>query len=212
MRVLALNTAFAACEAAVAQDGRILLERREAMARGQDARLALFVDEALTEAGLRLEDLDRLAVVVGPGSFTGVRIGVAFARGLALALDIPCIGVSSLEAVVPPDTPGAVLAVLPAQRREPDVTYWAQRFADGVATDRPSERVLDELVSTAAGEDVVIIGDGLGSLAARSPEARRHESRARASIAALRAAGMDPAANPAVPDYARTPDAAPMAR
>lgn len=67
------------------------------MQRGQAEAIAGLAQDALTEARLGFSDLDRIAVATGPGSFTGVRVGLAFARGLALALGAPCIGVSTLE-------------------------------------------------------------------------------------------------------------------
>src|ERR1700733_13508071 len=99
MRVLSVNTVGDACEGALMVDGHILAVRSEAMVQGHDARLAPLVGEVMNEAGLEFGELDRIAVIVGPGSFAGVRVGVAFARGLALALNVPAMGVTSLEAL-----------------------------------------------------------------------------------------------------------------
>lgn len=97
--VLAFDTSAAHCAAALLlPDGRCLL-REEAMDKGQAERLLPLVEQLLTEAGIGWQDLTRLAVGTGPGNFTGVRISVAAARGLALALGIPAIGVSRLEAL-----------------------------------------------------------------------------------------------------------------
>ncbi|MGH7024255.1 MAG: tRNA (adenosine(37)-N6)-threonylcarbamoyltransferase complex dimerization subunit type 1 TsaB, partial [Caulobacteraceae bacterium] len=99
MSLLAIDTCLAACQAAVISDGVALASLSEPMARGHQERLGPMVREAMDQAGLRFSELDRIAVTVGPGSFTGLRVGLAFAKGLALALDIPCTGVGTLAAL-----------------------------------------------------------------------------------------------------------------
>jgi tRNA threonylcarbamoyl adenosine modification protein YeaZ len=86
------------CAAALLVDGKPI-QRHEAMEKGQAERLIPLLEELLTEAGIGWCDLGALAVGTGPGNFTGVRIAVAAARGLALALGIPAIGVTRLEAL-----------------------------------------------------------------------------------------------------------------
>ena len=93
MLILGINTVADACEAALVRDGVVIAERSEPMNQGHDARLAPIVEQVMRETGIAFADLHRVAVIVGPGSFTGVRVGVAFARGLALSLDIPAVGV-----------------------------------------------------------------------------------------------------------------------
>jgi tRNA threonylcarbamoyladenosine biosynthesis protein TsaB len=97
MLVLAIDTALNACSAALVRDGETLASRVELMARGQAERLAVLVDELVLEAGVTFAQIDRIAVTRGPGAFTGLRVGLAFARGLALALGRPCLGFSTLE-------------------------------------------------------------------------------------------------------------------
>lgn len=99
MIVLALDTALDACSVALVDDDAALAMLSETMTRGQAERLAPMAREAMQEAGRTFKDVDRIAVTVGPGSFTGVRVGLSFARALALALDKPCVGVSTLEAL-----------------------------------------------------------------------------------------------------------------
>ena len=98
LRVLGFDTSAAHCAAAVVCGDRVLAERAEPMTKGQAERLFPLLEELLAEAGLAWSDLDAIGVGVGPGNFTGVRISVAAARGLALSLGIPAIGVSATEA------------------------------------------------------------------------------------------------------------------
>jgi tRNA threonylcarbamoyladenosine biosynthesis protein TsaB len=104
MILLAIDTSgpnCAVCLARRAQGGGVtfLAERQERIGRGHAERLVPMVEEALADTRLGFEDLERIAVAIGPGSFTGVRVGVAAARGLALALGIEAVGVGSLEAL-----------------------------------------------------------------------------------------------------------------
>lgn len=97
MLILAVDTALNACSVAILRSGEVLLSRVEPMAKGQAERLAPMVQEVLAEARIAPSALDRIAVTRGPGAFTGLRIGLAFARGLGVALDRPCVGISTLE-------------------------------------------------------------------------------------------------------------------
>ncbi|PCI34562.1 MAG: tRNA (adenosine(37)-N6)-threonylcarbamoyltransferase complex dimerization subunit type 1 TsaB [Alphaproteobacteria bacterium] len=97
MIILALDSALSSCSAAVIKDGEIVSEIFENRMRGQAERLLPLCQEVCAEAGLSFDDLDAIAVTRGPGTFTGVRIGLAAAKGLALALDIPLIGVTTLS-------------------------------------------------------------------------------------------------------------------
>lgn len=99
MRLLAVDTALGACSCAIVDDARVLAHRFEIMERGHAERLAPMVDEAMRETGLSFADLERLAVTTGPGTFTGQRVGLAFARGLRVALKIPLTGITTLEAM-----------------------------------------------------------------------------------------------------------------
>ncbi len=96
--ILAFDTSAAHCAAALLRAGQIVAERVEEMGRGQAERIMPLLEELLAEAGLAWKDLDAIAVGIGPGNFTGIRISVAAARGLALGLNKPAIGVSVLEA------------------------------------------------------------------------------------------------------------------
>ncbi|MEX5728266.1 tRNA threonylcarbamoyladenosine biosynthesis protein TsaB [Rhodovulum iodosum] len=102
--VLAFDTSLPQISAAVMWRD-VLAEREEAMQRGQAERLMPLLEELLAEAGGSWRDLDLIAVGIGPGNFTGTRISVAAARGLALGLGIPAIGVSMFEALLDWDGP-----------------------------------------------------------------------------------------------------------
>jgi len=183
MLVLALNTAEAACDVALVQGDTILDEAQETMARGQDGRLPALVDELLNTANVALTDLDRLAIVTGPGSFTGIRIGVSFARGLALALDIPAIGLTSLEAGLPPEMIGPARAALAAQKRPPDRTWWTQELQLGLGVTETIE-VPEETLD-------------MRDLEIATP---------RAVWAGLKAVGLSPEGHLPKPTYARAPE------
>jgi tRNA threonylcarbamoyladenosine biosynthesis protein TsaB len=111
MLILAFDTATDIATSALVDDGEVLGERAS-----RAVTLLEDVDALLRQAGKHTGDLDALAVGIGPGSFTGVRIGLATARGLALALGIPAAGVSTLDALAA-GAPGAV-PVIDARRRE----------------------------------------------------------------------------------------------
>lgn len=207
MLVLGVNTVGGACDVALA-DGATLVDLSETMSNGHDARLAPLVDRLVREAGKSFSDLDRIAVIVGPGSFTGVRVGVAFARGLSLALGIPAVGVSSLEALDGMPSDRRVLGLLPAKRRPPQRTWWAQLLDKGRGAADPLE--LDaEGIRAIAGEVDAICGGiegvpDVGKLCIPASPAARAAARL-----AIRAEGELPAARPV---YVREPDATPMER
>lgn len=140
MRVLAFDTSGPALSAAAGVLGSdsaagLAAFRREALARGHAERLLPVLEEVLGEAGWRWRDLDRLAVTVGPGNFTGLRAGIAVARALGLALGLPALGLGTLEATAQAAGGGDVaaerrpiLAVLDARRGQ----VYAQRFGPGL--------------------------------------------------------------------------------
>ncbi|MBL6948408.1 MAG: tRNA (adenosine(37)-N6)-threonylcarbamoyltransferase complex dimerization subunit type 1 TsaB [Rhodospirillales bacterium] len=132
MKILAFDTSTSACSCVLWRDGTIAGYRSEAMARGHSEHLMGMVRDVLAEAGAGFSDLDLLAVTNGPGGFTGIRIGLAAARGMAFSAGLPCLGISTLEAVaagVPEgERDGArILAVIDSRRGD----LFAQVFSGG---------------------------------------------------------------------------------
>src|ERR1700724_877267 len=121
MRVLALDTALDACGAAVLDTERrdLLASETQPMSRGQAEALMPMVARVMDAARLDFSDIERIAVTVGPGSFTGVRVGIAAARGIALAAGKPAIGLTTLAAVTAPHVAagfaGTVVRVIDAR-------------------------------------------------------------------------------------------------
>lgn len=181
------------------------------MRRGQDSRLAPLCDELMVNSKIDWKELDRIAVVIGPGSFTGVRVGVAFARGLALSLDIPCIGVTSLEAAMPAGFRGPVLGALPAQTRPPELTYWTQKFDLGRAIEPPEERSLDDIIGDLNQQRIPMFGFGLDAIASETANVAITPSEPSSVTAGKIAAELRPKDHPPIPAYARAPDAQPQA-
>ncbi len=207
MIVLAIHTAGPACDLAVLRDHAILSERQEAMIRGQDARLPQLVQDVLSDASLKLDQIDRLAVVTGPGSFTGIRVGVAFTRGLAMATGKPCIGVTSMEAALPAGQQGSAIVALPAQRRAPDITYWTQTFRTGIATAPASEMAVQDLIRLLRDRPHMVYGD-VAALESHLPGIATHPATPNAVRAGQLAITLDPENRMARPTYVRAPDAA----
>ena len=124
--ILAFDTSVAHCAAALLWGDRVLAQRDEPMAKGQAERLFPLLEEMLAKANKTWADLTVIGVGTGPGNFTGIRISVAAARGLALSLGIPAVGVSGFEALAF-GHPRPVLSLLTARRDQ----VFAQEITDG---------------------------------------------------------------------------------
>ena len=97
--ILSIETGTDICSVALANDGELMALRESDEGRDHAKKVALFVDELLRETGVQPSDIDAIAVGKGPGSYTGLRIGVSFAKGMCYALDIPLIAIGSLDAL-----------------------------------------------------------------------------------------------------------------
>jgi tRNA threonylcarbamoyl adenosine modification protein YeaZ len=188
--ILAFDTAAAHCAAAFVSGGLLRAARYDAMPRGQDVRLLPMLGEVLEDAAASWGDLAAIAVCTGPGNFTGLRIGVAAARGLALGLGVPAIGVSRLEALAW-GAPGECVVTLPGPRGD----LYVQRFRDGTAIGPPH---------VASAGQACDVGPGVARIAGRS-EAQADLLH----LANIAAARLGAALPPPAPLYLRPADAAP---
>jgi tRNA threonylcarbamoyladenosine biosynthesis protein TsaB len=203
--VLGLDTCLSACSVAVTDGARVLAARSEVMARGHQERLAPMAQAVMAEAGLPFSALERLGATVGPGSFTGLRVGVAFAKGVAAALGLPTVGVGTLEALAA-QADGLVFAAIDARRDQ----LYLQAFEDGAPLMAPDALHRDtaaaRLAEIAAGRPLTLIGSGAPLLAPMVPAARIVAAEgADARDVARLAAARSPA--PLKPLYLRAPDA-----
>ncbi len=212
--LLAVDTTGERCSACVydARSSRVLALAEPEIGKGHAERLMGVVDDVLATAGISYDDLERLAVAVGPGSFTGIRVGVSAVRGLALALGRPAVGVDVLEALAHPhlNAGSAVLAIQDARRGE---LYAALYAANGSVLRAPAVLALDALPAFATGgqaQSLGLAGSGAAIASAQLAHARIVSSRAEPPIEAVAAIGARrvPGA-PVRPLYLRQADAKP---
>jgi tRNA threonylcarbamoyladenosine biosynthesis protein TsaB len=222
--LLAIDTATDACSVAVLAEDAVAAHRSALMARGHAEALMPMVVETLAAAGLGFADLDAVGVTVGPGAFTGLRIGLSAARGISLAAGIPVLGATTLEVLAHgvPETERAgasIVAVIESKRAD----LYVQAFGPDLAPlGKPASLMPEALGTSLPAGRLVLAGDG----AARAAEALRAGNRADAIslsasgphpdarvLAALIAArleemgaGLDDLAAPE-PLYLRPPDA-----
>jgi tRNA threonylcarbamoyladenosine biosynthesis protein TsaB len=223
MNILAIDTSLAACSVAVlvGRDGNGRLYRRyQPMERGHAEALFPMIREAMAEAGIGFRELDRIAVCRGPGSFTGVRVGVAAARGFGLAADLPIVAATSLEIMAAGHVRsrhgslgGAFMIAQDARRGE----IYAQTFdAHGVARSAPAALSPVEALAILSGELDLVIGSGAAAVAdaarrdGRHLRAARHDLLPDAQDLARLALSRPLEQAPPAPLYLRPPDAKPQ--
>jgi tRNA threonylcarbamoyladenosine biosynthesis protein TsaB len=171
--ILVIDTSGPVCAAGIMDAGAetVIAAKSELLGKGHAERLIPMIDEVLAEAGLALKDMTRIAVTTGPGSFTGIRVGVAAARGFALALGLPAIGVTTLrvvaEQVLEIGPPAPVAAIIDAGRDE----IFAQVFAtDGEALTEPAAYGHDDIRAIVERFGAIPAGSGVAALAGRPRE------------------------------------------
>jgi tRNA threonylcarbamoyl adenosine modification protein YeaZ len=219
MRLLAIDTALEACSAAVLDldRGGIIASETLPLARGHAEAIMPLIARVMDLAEVEFAELDRIAVTTGPGSFTGLRVGIAAARGIALAADKPAIGLSTLAAFATPliadDDTTCVVAAIDARHNH----VYLQIFGTGGRTMvAPRIAPVREAVRAAMASPARLVGSGANLLAAEWPSSALPpllvEQRAAPDIgwiARLGAAAEEGHAPPK-PLYLRAPDAQPQ--
>ncbi len=177
MLLLAFDTSTDLCTVAVGEKDVLLGERNICAPRGHMQKLFPLTDSLLSDIGCDIQDIDAVAVGLGPGSFTGVRIGVSIAKGLAQGTRKPIVGVSSLDALAKPLSfcDGLVCAVVDAKKKEVYSCFYKcfggnlQRLTDYKALspeklcDKLNEMNLSVSDETEGNEKITLVGDALNS-------------------------------------------------
>lgn len=211
MRGLVIDTALGLCTVAAFDDTGLLAVRSEAMTRGHQERLGGFLRDVADRAG-GFSAFDRIGVTVGPGSFTGLRVGLAFAQGLGAALDRPVVGISALDALRASAPEASLTAALIDARRG---QVYARFWRDGTSLGDPAALSLDHAAARIAdlGAGAQLVGTGAPLLADRFPDLTilPLDGPTPEALAALTVAA-DPATHPPRPLYLRAPDATPPTR
>jgi len=226
MNILAFDTCFDACSVCVARqgDGGVaeLASASERFATGHAEKLLPFVEDSMNRAGLTFADIDRIAVTVGPGTFTGTRIGIAAARGLALATQIEIVSTTSLAVMAEVavsalggSRPDRDLAVAVDARRD---QVYAQLFGAGGLDPKSPPMVLtiDEASRIGGDGPLLIVGSGAKTIAATAMQRGRKASAhfadllPRATALARMAAALPVVEGSLLPLYLRPPDAKPQ--
>jgi len=219
MRVLAIDTALNACSAAVLDTdrGAIIASETIEMSRGHAEAIMPLIARVMDQAAIEFVELDRIAVTTGPGSFTGLRVGISAARGLALAAGKPAVGLSTLSGFAAPhiaaDDTKSVVAVVDARHDQ----VYLQVFGPGGRTIIPPRIApMHEAVRAALTGTMRVVGSAADLIAAAWPRAEPPpelvEQRGAPDIgwvARLGAAAAD-GHGPPKPLYLRAPDAQPQ--
>ena len=215
MKLLAFDTAFDACSVGVDTDTGAPVLRSEDVDRAHQERLFPMIAAVMAEAGVAMADLDRIVVTIGPGSFTGIRVGVAAARGFALVTKAPAIGVTTLavhaEAAAEKLPGRRLLAAIPAR----GAMLYSQSFDhDLTPLGEPHIASVHELAAEARERDAMLAGPGADAIArvlgANAEERVVHRDAVPDVAALVRLARRAPASDaPPTPLYLRPPDAQP---
>ena len=214
--ILALDSSGAACSTALWRRGAIVARRYREMARGHAEVLMPMLVETVAEAGESFGALNAVAVPIGPGAFTGIRIGLAAARGIALAADIPVVGVTTFAAVAEavPETERAnrrLVVLLDSKRGD----VFVQEFAsDRTAVGSPTILSPDAVLHRVASGSFILAGDGIfvirSQLDAAGPDVEYSAVNGRADacwVAQLAARSIaERTGLPATPLYLRAPE------
>jgi len=217
MRVLAIDTALAACAAAVLDtDHGIIASESLPMVRGHAEALIPLIARVMTRSDMTFRTLDRIAVTTGPGSFTGVRVGLAAARGFGVATGVPVVGVSTLSVYAAPYLAGngkfPVVAAIDARHEH----VFLQVFGPGGQTVvSPRLAPLSAAICAASGAPAYLVGSAARAIAdglAKNAAPRAVDPREAPDIVWVAQIGaVTPQAQSAPnPQYLRAPDAQPQ--
>ena len=218
MLILAIDTALDACAAGVLDTdaGKLIAQQSEAMKRGHAEALMPLIARVIKQAGIGFAALDRIAVTTGPGSFTGLRVGLSAARGIALAANKPVVGVTTLTAYAAPIVSESgkhpVISAIDARHGQ---VYFQAVSGDGSSLIRPRLGPIEEALGAARFGAAYLVGNAAGLLGQRWPADAlppfKVDAQAAPDIAwvAWLGAAVSPNTAPARPFYLRAPDAKP---
>lgn len=220
MIVLAIDTALDYCSAAVLDAGAMkpLAQETLEMKRGHAEALMPLLDRVMKASGIAYSGLDRIAVTTGPGSFTGLRVGISAARGIGLAADKPVVGLTTLSAYVTPQVADSleqpIIAAIDARHGH---VYYQVVAGNGAALIRPAVAPIEDTFAAARFGALRMVGNAAQLLADRwpkqAPAPALVDPRPGPDIGwvAWLGAATDPGASPPKPFYLRPPDAKPKA-
>ena len=216
MLILAIDTALDACSAGVLDTdaARLIALESQPMKRGHAEALMPLIARVIKEAGIAFASFDRIAVTSGPGSFTGLRVGLSAARGIALAADKPVVGLTTLTAYAAPVvSENAEQPVISAIDARHDQVYFQVVSGDGSSLIRPRVAPIEEALRASRFGAPHLVGNAAGILADRWPTDALPPFRVDAQPApdiawvAWLGAAVNPDTAPARPYYLRAPDA-----
>jgi tRNA threonylcarbamoyladenosine biosynthesis protein TsaB len=219
MLILAIDTALDACAAGVLDTdaAALIAQESQAMKRGHAEALMPLIGRVIKEAGIAFAALDRIAVTTGPGSFTGLRVGLSAARGIALAANKPVVGLSTLTAYAAPVVArNAAQPVISAIDARHDHVYFQVVSGDGGSLIRPRVATLEEALGASRFGAAHLVGNAAKILADRwpadAPPPFKVDPQPAPDIAWLGwlGAAVSPDSAPARPYYLRAPDAKPQ--
>ena len=204
MRLLAVDTALGACSVAILEDDRVLAHRFVLMDRGHAEVLAPMVEETMVDAAITFAQLDCLAVTTGPGTFTGQRVGLAFMRGLRVALNKPLLGITTLDAMTAAamaETGLATAAALHDAKR-------GEVYLEIAGTHAPRVLAFDDAIAALPQGALALAGTAAPGAAERLPHATLSTIRQPDALWVARlAAALPPSDAAPAPLYLRAPDA-----
>ena len=219
MLILAIDTALDACAAAVLDTGagQLIAQESQPMKRGHAEALMPLIARVIKQSGIAFASLDRVAVTTGPGSFTGLRVGLSAARGIALAANKPVVGVTTLTAYAAPVvSQNAEQPVISAIDARHDQVYYQAVRGDGGSLIRPRVAPIEEALGASRFGAPWLVGNAARILADRWPAHAAPPFKVEMLPApditwvAWLGAAVSPNTAPARPYYLRAPDAKPQ--